>query len=188
MVYNVPIYKLTKDGGNVAEKGTKWTEREDEILRETYPTGGTRETIERLAEEGFDRKNSSVRMRAHVLGVRNDSYSCGNRADAWEDAELDVVRDNYVEHGAKYIQDILREMGHERTLGAIRGHATMLGLHRKNTPSRRFCEKAGATRVLNVVFDDVRDREILEHLSKHENRSEYIRTLIASDMSYAVAK
>ncbi len=172
----------------MAEKGTRWSEREDEILRETYPTGGTKETIEKLAEEGFDRKNSSVRMRAHVLGIRNDSYSCGNRTDAWDEAELDVVRESYVEHGAKYVQEALRELGHERTLGAIRGHATMLGLHRKNTPPRRFCEKAGATRVLNVVFDDVRDREILDHIAKHENRSEYIRRLVESDIACAVAK
>jgi hypothetical protein len=34
----------------------------------------------------------------------------------------------------------------------------------------------------------VRDKEILDHIAKHDNRSEYIRGLVASDMSYAVAK
>lgn len=163
----------------------RWSEREEQILAEEYPKGGTNAVYERMLAEGFDRERGAIRMRAHAKGIQNEEYMRRTGTDEWSDEEVGILRDFYVDHGAQYVKDRLAEIGKERSLGSIRGRATIMGLHRSNTPSRRFDEKLGKTKVLNIVFDDVRDSGVLDHIAAHENRSEYIRGLVEADMATA---
>lgn len=169
----------------VREAAQRWSEREEQILAEEYPKGGTNAVYERMQKEGFDRKRGAIRMRAHAKGIQNEEYMRRSGADEWSDEEEDILREFYVDYGAQRVQDELNAVGRERSLGSIRGHATTMGLHRSNTPARRFYEKVGNTKVLNIVFDDVRDKKVLEHIASHENRSEYIRGLVETDMAAA---
>lgn len=163
----------------------RWSEREEQILAEEYPKGGTNAVYERMLAEGFDRKRGAIRMRAHAKGIQNEEYMRRTGNDEWSAEEEEILVEFYTDYGAQRVQDELDAIGKERSLGSIRGRATTMGLHRSNTPSRRFGEKLGNTKVLNVVFDDVRDKMVLEHIATHENRSEYIRGLVEADMTPA---
>ena len=167
------------------ESPQRWSEREEQILAEEYPKGGTNAVYERMLAEGFDRKRGAIRMRAHAKGIQNEEYMRRTGTDEWSEEEEEILKTFYVDHGAQRVQDELDAIGKERSLGSIRGRATTMGLHRSNTPARRFGEKLGNTKVLNVVFDDVRDKMVLEHIATHENRSEYIRGLVEADMATA---
>lgn len=176
---------MSRDDGN--DKNNRWSEREDEILADEYPKGGTNAVYNRMIAEGFDRNKGAIRMRAHAKGIKNEGYVRRSSNDEWSEEELGIITRLYEDNGAMAVKDELAKIGKERSLGSIRGRATMMGLHRANTPSRRFKEKMGNTKVLNIVFDDVRDRAVLEHIGRHENRSEYIRGLVADDMQSATA-
>lgn len=167
------------------EAPSRWSKEEDAILAEEYPKGGTNAVYDRLAAEGYDRKRGAIRMRAHAKGIQNDGYIRRVGTDEWSDEEVKIITKYYEEYGAQRVLNELMRIGKERSLGAIRGRATTMGMHRANTPSRRFSKKLGKTKVINIVLDDVRDKDIIEHIASHENRSEYIRGLVESDMAMA---
>ena len=104
----------------MAEKGTRWSEREDEILRETYPTGGTKETIERLAEEGFDLEFSAQRALSrnrciHALGLATIAAQCSLRMGGTWDGSVKNLRHGwsplYIFDGGSESADLLEQMG-----------------------------------------------------------------------------
>lgn len=171
----------------VREASPRWSEREEQILVEEYPNGGTNTVYEKMAAEGFDRSRGAIRMRAHAMGIQNEEFMRRSGSDEWTDEEIDVLARYYEKYGTQRVVSELAKIGKERSMGSIRGRATMMGLHRSNTPARRFVEKMGNSKVLNIVFDDVRDKAVLDFISTHENRSEYIRGLVESDMAAAGA-
>lgn len=51
----------------------KWTEQEEEILRQHYPAGGRHEVHKALRAAGYERTVKAVAARAKVLGVKSNN-------------------------------------------------------------------------------------------------------------------
>jgi hypothetical protein len=156
-----------------------WGEREDQIIRETYPSHGVKGCDSALRAESFARTPGAIKERAKNLGVRRDRSKIPHE-NAWSDAELAVLRSVFPEEGAEGTQVALASIGCSRTTGAINTRATMLGLKMRNT--KRRMAKGGRKRLVNFVLDEVLDAELITHLDSKRNRSQYIRELVEKDM------
>jgi len=152
-----------------------WTDEEDAILRKCYPSGGTDAVCDELGKSGYERSYGAVMSRASALGVRRVDNSKGQ----WSDDEVRIVREFYPIGGVIAVERELRANGYERSRAAINSRVQIVGA-RKN-PVRRSGH-TGDIKVVNFVVDTVLDKDIIEFLGSHRNRSEYLRRLIAEDM------
>lgn len=159
-----------------------WSEKEDTMIRQLYPSCGARLTTQALRAEHLIRTEGAVKERAKTLGVRRDRSTIKYTTEGnwWSDTELDVLRSVFPTEGAEGVRRRLAALGHERTEGAITVRASMMGLKRTETKRRK--ETVGKTKIVNICLDSELDRGIIEHLGTKDNRSRYIRSLIEADM------
>lgn len=153
-----------------------YTDREIEIIRDTYPDHGAKATKDALMAEGYDRTIDSVRMKAKDLGVKRD-MSKRHMENVWSDEEISVLRNLYPIGGVPMVEERLRELGYDRTSGAISTRAMMLGV---KSDKRRA--SSGEKLIMNIVLNTELDREIIERLNAQRNRSDYIRRLVMADI------
>jgi Holliday junction resolvase len=110
-----------------------WTEEEDRILRELYPTTDTEELAQRLG-----RSRHAVNRRAASLGIRKDpefvrlvktlSWRKGKKKEMlWTKEEEEELRRLYLEEGLP-VEEIARRLN--RTESAIRNRVRFLGIYR----------------------------------------------------------
>lgn len=99
---------------------TRWTKREDEILREFFPVEG-----DAVSKRLDGRTVAACQMRAFKLGIeRKAPYRNGR----WQEEEDNILRMRYPVIGIKVISELPW-----RTKNAIRSRAVLLGLHKDNT-------------------------------------------------------
>lgn len=117
--YNRSIDSVRSKASNLGLRcraTTSWTDEEERILRETYPSLGTKGAMRALAKAGYHRSSSAVRMRASTLEIRSDRRLYDGRAvflslcmDSVSDADvLDFMRDN-VRNRSEYFRALVRD-------------------------------------------------------------------------------
>ena len=161
----------------ITKTNAAWTKEEDEILSETYPTGGPKATMEALAERGYSRTRSAILSHANHMGVARDDSAY---ADKWTDEEAELVKQLFPKLGADKTSEELAKRGYVRTPFAVRARANILGI--PGHPIRRR-ERGGDQKIYNFVVDTKLDKEVIERLDSVPNRSGYIRNLVAADIS-----
>lgn len=157
----------------------RWTREEDEAIRVFYPSRGAQGTVRELASMNYARTAGAVKERAKHLGVRRDRRTM-KHDNAWSAEELSVIRREFPLGGAVRVASVLREMGHDRTVGAINTRASMLGLKKEHKVRRM--EREGSRVQINLCMDSVIDEEVIAFLKGKRNRSMYVRDLIEADM------
>lgn len=161
---------------------SRWSEREDQIIRDNYTAFGTKVCAAMLRQNGFHRTDAAIKEHAKNMGVKRDMKAITRVSDsAWTQEEMDVIRRVFPMGGAIRVQQELAAMGCERTVGAITARAHMLGIRMRNT--KRRMTKGGDKRIINLCFDVVLDRELITYLEGKRNRSAYVRELVANDMA-----
>lgn len=159
-----------------------WSEIEDSAVREYYPTRGAKGCEKILRELGHVRTADAIKVRAMALGVRRDMSTVTRDVDgAWTEPELFILRSVFPTGGAQGVMEKLRESGYERTVGSISTRASILGVKTANS-RRRAGLRSGKTKLINICLDTGLDGDVIGHLEKQRNRSEYIRELVRSDM------
>lgn len=156
---------------------TQWSEREDQIVREHYPTEGPDGCKTTLLSNGYDRTAGAIKERAKYLKVRKLRKSVEN---SWSDDEIDVLRATFPMGGAEGASKALSEIGCTRTIGAITTRAAMLGVRMTNT--KRRMDKGGDKKLLNICLDTKLDHDVIDKLQSQRNRSEYVRNLVRKDI------
>ena len=92
----------------------RWTDYEDELLKENYPIGG----VDLCKSKGLLRSNGAIQARANDMGL---SY-----IQPWTDEELFILKTYYIEYGSLYCKN----KGINRPVGSIIHKANELGLYR----------------------------------------------------------
>lgn len=150
-----------------------WTTKEDQIIREIYPTLGHDAVAKKLHELGYERTYGAIRMRASYLGVQRSERTPPR--DKWTAEEIETIRKYYPIEGATGTAARLRQMGYDRTEGSIRARAAKCEIRQKR-------KRIGKNKTINFCFDTVMDRELIAYLESKHNRSEYLRNLVRKDM------
>lgn len=167
--------RAKKLGLNETMSNRPWTETEDKILMDNYSKVGAEAVVDMLADVGIERTQSAVLSRASALGVKRG----GNVDGRWTDEEVEIVKEFYPIGGVAAVERELLSHGYERSRSAINSRVQIVGARKE--PVRRT-ERAGDIKVINFVVDTIVDRDLIEHLGKFRNRSEYLRGLITADM------
>lgn len=152
-----------------------WNDEEDTILKKCYPSGGVDAVFDGLGKSGYERSYGAIMSRASALGVKRGR----NSKSQWSDDEVRIVMEFYPIGGVVAVERELRANGYERSRAAINSRVQIVGARKK--PARRSGH-TGDIKVINFVVDTVLDKDIIEFLGSHRNRSEYLRRLIADDM------
>lgn len=101
-----------------------WIEQEDNLLRKLSESNLTAKEI---TEKHFSyRKINAVKKRLQILKLNLSDFK------DWSDTEDQLIKENYfLVKSMEQIVDLLKDRGFDRTYGAIRARATLLGLHKK---------------------------------------------------------
>lgn len=144
--WSLKVASARNGNGNGRSKGKKWTKEEESVLRDYYPTKGSRPIAEMLG-----RSMSSVQAHAEKLGIPGP-------ARRWSNKEEVFLRHNYRKLTAVEIARRLK-----RTEQSVRAHLRKLGLtgpggrdwtedeiaylrkHYNTTTSRELAEELGRT-------------------------------------------
>lgn len=157
----------------------KWTEAEDDMVRQLYPTLGARGTTEELRKAHCMRTEGAVKERAKTLKVKRDR-SLMSHDGAWKDEELAIIAETFPKGGAEAAVSTLRAAGYDRTVGAVSTRASMLGLRKERT--KRRMQRSGDTVLMNFCLDSELDEDVIRKLNAQPNRSAYIRKLVENDI------
>ena len=158
-----------------------WTEIEDAVIREYYPTKGSKGCEEILRGIGCVRTLGAIKEHAKLLKVKRDKATITrNVEDAWTEPELAILKTYFPKGGTQLVMGELVKNGYHRTSGAIATRAAILGVRVENT--KRRMERSGETKLVNICLDTNIDSDVIDKLSRQRNRSEYIRELVRNDI------
>lgn len=128
-----------------------YTEEEDAIIMEKYPTIGVK-----VAELLPDRDIKSIALRAKHLGYSKQDHAKG---DTWTDEEVELLRKNFTKMGSTIVC-----LFPNRTLAAIRNKAQMIGI----PPHYQYTDSSDPN------WSRAEDRIIIKACYSHtENRIRY---------------
>lgn len=137
-----------------------WTEEEDKIICECYPSGGSRECSKFLKS----RSTEAIRKRAMVLGIVRERYR-------WSNEEDDFLREHYLEYGSAKCAEYLTN----RNQDSIRARAAKLGIFtpRKTSSPVPWTKEEDA--LLKKTFYSCTYSKMCELLPNHNENSIFYR-------------